>query len=140
MRVLGMSCSWMACAQVRMRGNRNADWYCILRAIMRDMHIKGESMRTAAIAAVAACLMALGGCAAMIPAMHAGAAAVAAHAAAAPIAAGAAAAGTGVGIGVLISDDVKRAIQSAKEMQIGPQDPGTFGAFLADSHTAVQSL
>jgi hypothetical protein len=107
---------------------------------MRDMHIKGESMRTTAIAAVAACLMALGGCAAMIPAMHAGAAAVAAHAAAAPIAAGAAAAGASVGIGVLISDDVKRAIQAAKEMQIGPQDPGTFGAFLADSHSGVQNL
>jgi hypothetical protein len=89
---------------------------------------------------LACCVPILGGCAAAIPALHSGAAAIAAHASAAPVAAAAGASGVGLGIGVIASDDIKRLAREAKDTQFGTQLAGTFGAFLQDSRTEAQSL
>jgi hypothetical protein len=45
-----------------------------------------------------------------------------------------------LGIGVIASDDIKRLAQEAKDTQFGTQSAGTFGAFLQDSQTEVQSV
>lgn len=92
---------------------------------------------------LACCVPILGGCAAAIPALHAGAAAIVAHASAAPVAvaAGAAgAAGAGLGIGVIASDDIKRLAQEAQDTKFGTEPAGTFGAFLQHSQTEAHGL
>jgi hypothetical protein len=86
------------------------------------------------------CVPILGGCAAAIPALHTGAVAVAAQVGAAPVAAAAGAAGVGLGIGVIASDDIRRLAQEAKDTKFGTNSAGTFGAFLQDTQTEIQSL
>ncbi|MFM9967477.1 MAG: hypothetical protein ACKVQK_03600 [Burkholderiales bacterium] len=82
----------------------------------------------------------LAGCAAIIPTLKSGAVALAAKASAAPVAAAAASAGVGLGIGVIAGEDFRRLAQETQDAEFGPQRAGTYGAFLKDSQTAVQSL
>jgi hypothetical protein len=88
-----------------------------------------------------ACLsLCLGGCAAMIPTLHAGAAALAAHAAAAPIATAALAAGAGLGVGVIASDHIRKLAQEGQDEVLQAYPAGTFGAFLQDRLAEVKQL
>jgi hypothetical protein len=84
--------------------------------------------------------LALGGCAALIPATQAGAAAVAAHAGAATVAVGAAGAGVVAG---LAAPDVLKTLKGAEDGQGAAQErgtPGSLGAFLASSQAEVRTL
>lgn len=84
--------------------------------------------------------LALGGCAAIIPATQAGAAAVAAHAGAATVVAAGAGAGAVAG---LAAPEIFKALKSERDGQ-GPEQetgaPSTLGAFLATSQSEVRVL
>lgn len=91
------------------------------------------------LAALMACLPVLAGCASAIPALHSGAAALAAHASAAPVAA-AGAAGVGLGVGVVVSDDIKKLAREARDTSYGTPSPGTLGAYLQESQKTTVAL
>ena len=85
-------------------------------------------------------VLSLAGCAAALPALHSGAAAIAAQIGAAPVAAAAGAAGAGVGLGIVVSDDVKRLAREASESPDEIYPAGTFGAFIQEGQAAVITL
>ena len=85
-------------------------------------------------------VLSLTGCAAALPALHSGAAAIAAQISAAPIAAAAGAAGAGVGLGIIVSDDVKKFAREASESPDETYPAGTFGAFIQEGQAAVITL
>lgn len=82
----------------------------------------------------------LAGCAAAIPALQSGAAAIAAHISAAPVAAAAGAAGVGLGVGVVVSDDLRKMLREAAASREETYPAGTFGAFVQEGQSAVLVL
>ncbi|MBI3374575.1 MAG: hypothetical protein HY017_22850 [Betaproteobacteria bacterium] len=78
----------------------------------------------------------LGGCAAIVPATQAGAAAIAAHGGAATVAVGA---GAGAVAG-LAAPEIYKALKRDQETAQEPATPGSFDAFLAASQSEVRIL
>lgn len=81
-------------------------------------------------------VLALSGCAAMIPAAHTAAAAVAAHTGAATLAVGA---GAGA-VTVLAAPGLYKTLKRDQGSEDAAQEPGTLGAFLATSQAEVRVL
>ena len=95
---------------------------------------------TARLFALAASVTLLAGCAAVIPALQSGAAAIAAHASAAPLVAAAGAAGVGLGVGVVASDDIKRLAKEVRDTSYGTPSPGTLGAYFQENQKTTVAL